>query len=943
MLHAYFLCVLGWMAGADGPSLDQARQFTQVGKYEEALEAYDALEKARKPDDAEAGLKIALGKARVLTATGKLDAAAELLKKDAEAEKPSADALARLAELEFGRGQWEAAESHARKAIAIDKDHLLGRWIAARLRQAQGAAAPNDFRWFIEHMNARRDVLSKDADALVIIGQAAEQYYWIAARGDQLAEGLNDVLNDLYEAAITVDPKCWQSAWLQGRLFLNGFREAAAHKELNRALLINPSAAEVIVDLGRLDLSGYKLADGRRRAQDALEINPGCVAAHVLKADCDISDERFGDALDAARKAVALNPRDEDALARLAAASRLLVDPVGAAAAEAQARAVNPTPATFHAALGERLSDRRKYHSAEFAYLQALAADAQHVPSMIGLGMLYMQVGREREARGLFEEALKAWPFQDNVRTVNMLKVLDHLAGYTAINSDNFVVSVLPDQDQMLGKYMSRFLESIHADTTKRFGFAPPGKTQIEILKDHQWFSGRTTGQSFIPTVGACTGKVIAMASPRATRKPFNWSRVLVHEYTHVVTLQQTDFNIPHWFTEALAVESENTPRPQPWNKMLLERVPSRKGVLNLDNINLGFIRPEQPEDRQMAYCQAQLYAQYMVKRFGEDAIPKMLAAYRRGLTTEKAVNAALGVEKADFEKGFLDYLDGVLKTIKARTESEEAMTFSQIQRALAAKPDDADLNARMAYEHFARRDYKPARPFADKALKLQEHHPLASYVKARLFLAIGDEATALDILEPAFDPKAPNERVVDLLAELKMNAGKLDEAEKLYELAHEGDPYLSKWLAGLARVHLRQGRRDVLLDDLARLAANDADDLDVRQTLATEHLARKDYEQAARWATECLYIQVYDPTYHVLLGDANAGLKRWDSAGEEFRAALELKPKKPDPIKVKLARVLVEAGQANEARVLVEAVLKDDPENAEAKELKASLEKPEK
>ena len=55
---------------------------------------------------------------------------------------------------------------------------------------------------------------------------------------------------------------------------------------------------------------------------------------------------------------------------------------------------------------------------------------------------------------------------------------------------------------------------------------------------------------------------------------PFNWARVLTHEVVHVITLQQTEFNIPHWYTEALAVESEGFPRPQEWNKMLLERVP---------------------------------------------------------------------------------------------------------------------------------------------------------------------------------------------------------------------------------------------------------------------------------------------------------------------------------------------------------------------------------
>ena len=208
---------------------------------------------------------------------------------------------------------------------------------------------------------------------------------------------------------------------------------------------------------------------------------------------------------------------------------------------------------------------------------------------------------------------------------------------------------------------------------------------------------------------------------------------MLTHEVTHVITLQQTEFNIPHWYTEALAVESEGFPRPQDWNRMLLERVPTRPKLLNLDTINLGFIRPNEPEDRQLAYCQAQLYARYMLKRFGDDALIKMLMAYRRGLTTDRAIADCFHVEKADFEKAYLAYLDEVVKTIRTRVSEEKPIKFSQLERQLKEKPDDPDLNARMAYEHFARRDYKEARPFAEKALKLKPHHPLASYVKARL------------------------------------------------------------------------------------------------------------------------------------------------------------------------------------------------------------------
>lgn len=938
MRRTGIICVAAWLwawgsgFAQEASSLDQARDLWKVGRYEESLEAYDAVAKGLPAGDEAAAMKLAIGRAEAFLSTGKVDEAIALLKARAGLEKPEAEVLARLAMVEFDRGQWEEAAEHAKQALEIDADHLLGRFVAARLREARGQDEAADWRWFIDQFNLKRGELAGDSQAMVLTGQAAERYYRKEARGEDLAQGLNDVINDLYEGAIQVDPKCWQGAWLQGKLFLSGYRERDARKELNRALLINPSAVEVLVTLGQADLQGYQLAEGRRKAEAATEINPAYGPAYVLLADLNISDERFRDALEASKKGVAQNPRDEQALGRLAASHRLLVDPVGAAAAEAAAHRANEKPADFYAAIGERLADRRKYQSAERAFLQAIEADPDRADTRLGLGMLYMQVGRETEARELFGAAFAGDPF--NVRADNMMRVLEQLATYEAVESEHYRVVVLPEQDELLGKYMSKFLEEAHEGLVERFGYEPPGKTTIEIMKDHQWFSGRTTGLPFIPTVGACTGKVVALASPRATRKPFNWSRVMVHEVAHVITLQQTDFNIPHWFTEALAVESEETPRPQPWNTMLLERVPERKRLLNLDTINLGFIRPEQAEDRQMAYCQAQLYAQYMVEKYGEDALPKMLRAYRQGLTTDRAIKASFGVEKEEFEQGYLEFLDKVVKTLKGRVENEVPVPFSKLQQQLAEKPEDAELNARMAYEHFARREYREARPYADKALELSEHHPLASYVKGRLYQSIGDESAALAVLRPALDEDEPNERVVDLLAELEMKAGRLDEAARLYELARQEDPYQSKWIAGLARVHLRQGDREKLLGSLGLLAANDSDDLEVRRTLAAEYLARKDYEEAAKWANECLHIEVYDPAHHVMLGDALAGLKRGAAAIEEYQVALELKPKKPGEIQLKLAEAQVQEGLMKEARETIETVLKADPGNPEAKSL---------
>ena len=286
-------------------------------------------------------------------------------------------------------------------------------------------------------------------------------------------------------------------------------------------------------------------------------------------------------------------------------------------------------------------------------------------------------------------------------------------------------------------------------------------------------------------------------------------------------------------------------------------------------------------------------------------------------------------------------FLDGVVKTIRTRVDDEDAREICrQLERQVKASPEDADLNAKMAYEHFSRGEKKEARPYADKALELKAHHPLASYVKARLLQSIGDNSAALDVLELALDWENPNERVIDLLAELWMKSGRLDEAEKLYETARKDDPAQTKWIAGLARVHLRQDAQDKLLNDLAMIAANDADDLSVRKTLADYHAKSGHKDEAEKWAWECLYVNVYEPANHLTLGDALSANKKFAEAAEEYQVAIDLKVKKPNDVKVKLASALRSAGKLPEAKAALDSVLKADPEHPVAKALREEMDK---
>ena len=512
-----------------------------------------------------------------------------------------------------------------------------------------------------------------------------------------------------------------------------------------------------------------------------------------------------------------------------------------------------------------------------------------------------------------------------------MRLILKHMEAYRPTETDHYTVLADPAQDAILARYMVHYLESIHGELVKSFGYEPPGLTQIEIMKDHEKFSGRTVALPFIPTVGACTGKVIALSSPRTSKSPFNWARVMKHELVHVITLQQTEFNIPHWYTEALAVQSEGFPRPQPWNKMLVERVPTRKKLLNLDTINLGFIRPDEPEDRQLAYCQAQLYAQYMLQRFGPDALIKMLAAYKRGLTTDRAIDDCFHVAKEDFEAKYLDFLDQVVKTIQTRAGEEKPVKFSELERQLKANPEDADLNARMAYEHFARRDYKLAKPFADKALKLK---PITRWpVTSRPGSSARSATTTrpCQSSSPRSTRPSPSPASSTSSASCYLKAGRLDEAEKLYELGRKDDPQNSKWISDLARIHLRK-KDPKLVNELVELANNDADNLALRKELTKRFIEAKDAANAEHWGDECLYVDVYDPECHTLLADAHLLAKKPEKAVEEFDVALSAQAQEGRPDPGPPSQSPQAAGKIAEAKAALEEILKKDPDHPEAK-----------
>lgn len=929
LMSACSLAALGLGCVLGNDELVQARTLFLKGKYAEAIEIYSPL--------AEKDAAALLGLARCLRATGKADLAAEKLAAAAD----QAPLHAELARLAFERGDYPGAAGHADRAIELDGDQLLAHWIRAELDRVAGRIdkAEAGYRWLVRYYNAHP---VKDAESLRWIGLGAARY----ARWNRLNDQFSFLVNELYADALQLDADFWPAHYESGLLFLEKYNQADAAREFAAALAINPQAAEVYAAVARLAVLERNLEKAEQSIERALQINPRLLTAWQGKADMAWSNFQTRETLELLEKQILpLNPASEATQARMAACC-LLLDGGGPEPSPRleklidESLARNPHCGEFFFVLASQLEDRNKFRQAGRYYRRAIEVMPQLLGPRSQLALLQMRTGEEAAARRMLDEAFEADPF--NVRVSNMLEVLEVLDGMETLDTGEVLVRY-DRRDELLARYVARYLEENYGRWCREFGYRPPGKPLLEIFHSirgvpgQQWFSTRMIGLPYLGVVAASTGPVVAMASPNEAhaRREFNWAQVVRHEFVHVITLQQTDYDIPHWYTEGLAVYLEGGPRPEVWNKLLLERVAEER-LFDLSNLNFGFTRAQSGADWQMAYCQAELYVEYVLKRWGRVALKQLLGAYAEGLDTEEAISRVFEVSLEQFERGYRQHLDEVVEGLSS-LDWPQPGSFEERLKARESNPQDARAAAELAYAYLLRGAGAEARQVAQQAVELEAGQPLATYVLARLQVKAGRSEAAVEMLEGRLDEAAPHPCVLNLLAALKLKAEHYDEAARLYTLGERLDPVNLRWTKALAKVCVLSGDTGRLGDVLRRLAAADPDDLAYRKKLAQMALDRRDYRAAVDWANQGLEIDVMDAKVHRMAGDAYRGLQQYAAAIEEYQAAVELQPDDPQG-RFALADAYLQTGQLAEARRALEVLLQRVPDYPGADVLLESL-----
>ncbi len=441
-----------------------------------------------------------------------------------------------------------------------------------------------------------------------------------------------------------------------GRLMHERFNNTEADKLFQEALQRDPNNARAYYGLALVSADGF---DNKaiEYTSKAMELDPKLYEARELMASLRLEDSDEAKAFEEADAALKISPEALDAMA-IHAAIELLADRSPDAWLE-RIRQINPVYGEGYALIAHHLELNRRYVDAIAYYRKAIEADPRLWSARAQLGINLMRLGQEDEPRKQLELCYANG--YRNAETVNSLRLLDSYKNFETFKESGTVLKLNKKEADLLHPYFEAEMKRIIAAYDKKYKMTLPGPVQVEVYPDHEDFAVRTMGMPGLGALGVTFGLVIAMDSPSG-RPPgeFLWASTLWHEMSHVYILTATNFRVPRWFTEGLAVHEETQASPEWGDRITPEIVVAirDKKLLPVAELDRGFIRPEYPAQVIVSYYEAGRICDYIQQRWGADKLLEMVHSYADHKDTPDVIRADLGMAPEEFDKQFLAWLD---------------------------------------------------------------------------------------------------------------------------------------------------------------------------------------------------------------------------------------------------------------------------------------------
>src|SRR5580704_13540672 len=509
-------------------------------------------------------------------------------------------------------------------------------------------ATPDDCHALSKH--GRRAEAQKCYESLTTAGDPsirAEGYWGL----EQYEEA-----NNQFRAAVNASPGKAMIRVRWGRLMHERFNNREADNLFGEALERDPKNAQAYYGLALVSADGFD-SKAIEYTGKAIELDPKLYEAHELMAGLLLEDNDEAKAFNEADEALKISPEALDAMA-IHAAIEILNDRSPDAWFE-KIHTTNPIYGEGYALVADQLVLNRRYVDGIAYYRKALDADPRLWSARSQLGINLMRLGQEDEPRKQLELCYNNG--YRNEETVNSLRLLDSYKNFVTFKDSETILRLNKKEADLLHPYFEAEMKRIIATYNKKYKMTLPGPVQVEVYPDHEDFAVRTMGMPGLGALGVTFGLVIAMDSPSG-RPPgeFHWASTLWHEMSHVYILTATNFRVPRWFTEGLAVHEETEVSPE-WGDRITPDILvaiHEKKLLPVAELDRGFIRPEYPNQVIVSYYQAGRICDYIKERWGADKLLDMVHSFAAHKNTPDVIRGDLGMAPEDFDKQFLDWLD---------------------------------------------------------------------------------------------------------------------------------------------------------------------------------------------------------------------------------------------------------------------------------------------
>ena len=456
-----------------------------------------------------------------------------------------------------------------------------------------------------------------------------------------------------FDAALKANPKNAEYRVRFGQFFFERYYPDEAAKLFKEALELDPKNAQAYYGLARVYAEDFN-PEAIAAADKALEINPKFYQAYELKARMALEDDDRKKAATEADAALAIDPTALDAIA-IHATLDLLEDKESPWLAKINNRAKG------YETIASLLVINRRYEDALVYYSKAVAADPELWTAHSQLGVTLMRLGRPDEAYKELELAYNNDHTSD-AATRNSLKLLDTYKDFETFTTPTTILKLNKKEADALRPYFEHVMQWAMSVYEKKYQFKLPRPLQVEVYPNHEDFAVRTLG---LPGVGGILGvtfdDVIAMDSPSG-RPPgqFHWGETLWHEMSHAYILTLTNYRVPRWFTEGLAVHEESATTPD-WGDRVTPEIISAirdKKLLPVAEIDRGFVHPTFPTQVIVSYYEAGKMCDYIASRWGESKLLDMAHEFAKNRPTVDVIRDQLKMEPEAFDNDFQAEID---------------------------------------------------------------------------------------------------------------------------------------------------------------------------------------------------------------------------------------------------------------------------------------------